>query len=315
MGRRQGGRNGQPASQETYLKTESNHALRGERGGLAICRLLYCLLGSTLFHGALIWAPLPMNAGSAGEDALQPVRVELVDAPRYEAPRQVARQPVLTERPKAASPAKATKTPPKPKRPRAPARPVIRVAKAVPTASKRVHPTPARTRPAKTRPEQPRPEPAPSPEPTGSAKPPEDTRPVNAAAPAWEPAAGNRGNVGAVTEEHLTRGLAKKTSPDRGLAPGAGFSPARYARTVPPRYPGKARRAGWEGTTVIKVRVDPKGAPDRVAVDRTSGFDILDAAAVKAVRRWKFHPARRGLDAVPSWVRIPVAFKLKEDKR
>ena len=63
---------------------------------------------------------------------------------------------------------------------------------------------------------------------------------------------------------------------------------------------------------MLKVLVDPDGAPDRVAVDRTSGFEVLDAAAVKAVQRWKFHPAHRGADAVASWVRIPVAFKLKE---
>ena len=64
---------------------------------------------------------------------------------------------------------------------------------------------------------------------------------------------------------------------------------------------------------MLKVRVDPQGVPDRVTVDRTSGFDVLDKAARKAVRHWRFHPARRGLDAVPSWVRIPVAFRLKED--
>lgn len=66
---------------------------------------------------------------------------------------------------------------------------------------------------------------------------------------------------------------------------------------------------------MLKVLVDPDGAPGRVAVDRTSGFDILDSAAVKAVKRWRFHPARRGVDARASWVRVPVSFKLKEANR
>lgn len=112
----------------------------------------------------------------------------------------------------------------------------------------------------------------------------------------------------------LARGVARETSAGQGLKATAGFSPVRYARTVKPRYPGKARRAGWEGTAVLKVLVDPEGAAGRVTVDRSSGFDVLDAAAVKAVRHWKFHPARRGIDAVSSWVRVPVAFKLKEDQ-
>ena len=279
-------------------------------------RLLYSLLGSTLFHGALLWLPFSMSAGGAGEEALQPVRVELMYAPRSEAPKQVSQQPARAEKPEADSRARAKKTRPKPKRTEALARSNIRVAKTVPTAPKRVNPSPAGTRAAaKVRPKQPRPEPARSPEPTAKAKPAEDTRPEHAAATARKPAGETRGNAGAVTEEHLTRGVAKKTPANHGPQPGAGFSPARYAWTVPPRYPGKARRAGWQGTTVLRVRVDPAGAPDHVAVDRTSGFDVLDAAAVKAVRRWKFHPARRGIDAVASWVRIPVAFKLKEDKR
>ncbi len=308
MGRRQGGRNDQPTSQETYLKTESNHALRGEREGLAIRRFFYCLLGSTLFHGALIWAPLPMNAGTAGEDTLQPVRVELVDAPRSEAPKQVSRQPVHFATPRTAAPAKATQTPPKPKRPRAPGRSGTRVVKAAPTTPKRIDTMPARTQPAAKMPSKPdRTGPERSPAPATAAKSAENG---GRAAPARKPPGET-----AATKAPLPRALAKKTVPGRGVEPGAGFSPARYARTVRPRYPGKARRAGWEGTTVLKVRVDPKGAPERVAVDRTSGFDILDAAAVEAVQRWRFHPARRGRDAVPSWVRIPVAFKLKEDKR
>ena len=279
-------------------------------------RLLYFLLGSTLFHGALMWVPLPMSAGGAGEDAFHPVRVALVDDPRSEAPKRAARPSAKTERPEATSRAGATKTRPNPRPPQATARSGVRVVKAMSTTPKRVDPKPARTQPAaKMQAKQPRPEPARTPERAAAAKPAEDPRPADATAPGREPAGETGGSDGAVTKEHLTRGLAKGTSAERRLEPGAGFRPARYARTVPPRYPGKARRAGWEGTTVLKVRVDPAGAPDRVAVDRTSGFDILDAAAVKAVRRWRFHPARRGIDAVPSWVRVPVAFKLKEDKR
>ncbi len=104
-------------------------------------------------------------------------------------------------------------------------------------------------------------------------------------------------------------------TPAEQVTAGAVFSPVRYARTVKPRYPRKARRAGWEGTTLLKVLVNPDGAPGHVALERTSGFDILDEAAVKAVRRWRFHPARRGVAPLSTWVRIPVAFRLKEVRR
>ena len=65
-------------------------------------RLLYFLLGSTLFHGALLWVPFPMSAGGAREDALQVVRVRLVDPPRTEAskPTGQPRAPRRRDRPR-----------------------------------------------------------------------------------------------------------------------------------------------------------------------------------------------------------------------
>ncbi len=143
----------------------------------------------------------------------------------------------------------------------------------------------------------------------------DNIRSVDGPAPVKIPRGETGSDSNAATTVKLARGGGPKTSAGEDIEAAAGFTPVRYARTVKPRYPGKARRAGWEGTTVLKVRVDPNGAPDRVTVDRTSGFDILDAAAMKAVRRWRFHPARRGIDALSSWVRVPVAFRLKEDKR
>lgn len=87
----------------------------------------------------------------------------------------------------------------------------------------------------------------------------------------------------------------------------------RYARVVKPKYPRKARTEGWEGTTVLKVRVDRGGKPGLIAVDRTSGFEVLDRAAMRAMRRWEFHPARNGDRTVASWVEVPVSFRLEED--
>lgn len=88
----------------------------------------------------------------------------------------------------------------------------------------------------------------------------------------------------------------------------------RYARVVKPKYPRKARTEGWEGTTVLKVRVDRGGRPGLIAVDRSSGFEVLDRAAVRAMRRWEFHPARNGHRTIASWVKVPVSFQLEEDR-
>ena len=278
-------------------------------------RLLYFLLGSTLFHGALLWVPFPMSSGGAGESIAEPLRVRLVAAARPEArpaahtapPGQIERLPA-TPRPESRTPPAAKKQSPAPEPER------ITVARAQPAETKEAAPAPATTPPvAKEPPRKTSNKPSrrlvPAAEPVAAA----DSRPAEAAAPAPEPRVGE--STGAAADARLARGVAPGKSSAPEIEAAAALIPVRYARTNKPRYPGKARRAGWEGTTVLKVLVDSRGAPDRVTVDRTSGFEILDAAAVRAVGRWRFHPARRGGDSVASWVRIPVAFKLKEDKR
>jgi len=79
---------------------------------------------------------------------------------------------------------------------------------------------------------------------------------------------------------------------------------------VKPRYPEAARRAGAQGVTTLRVRVLENGRVGEVVVDRSAGFRDLDFAAVEAVKKWLFEPARHGKDAVSVWVMLPVKFEL-----
>ena len=45
-------------------------------------------------------------------------------------------------------------------------------------------------------------------------------------------------------------------------------------------------------------------------INTSSGSDRLDRAALDAVRRWKFVPARLGDTPVDAWVLVPIAFSL-----
>ena len=283
-------------------------------------RLLYCLLGSTLFHGLLLWTPFPMSAGGAGEPAVRPLRVRLVAESAAEPGRRVSERARQPRRPRKVSQAKARKSPPATERRKTTPRARPRIVAALPAAPRPADPAPVRTEPVvkEQRKEQPRParpDPPGPPKPAAATRPAADLRPAIASVPERDPGGNAGGDETAAREARLARGVAPEKSGAASVDRNAGLSPVRYARTVKPRYPGKARRAGWQGTTVLKVMVGPDGAPGRVTVDRTSGFEILDAAAVKAVSGWRFHPARRGSDSVASWVRVPVAFKLKEDKR
>ncbi len=86
---------------------------------------------------------------------------------------------------------------------------------------------------------------------------------------------------------------------------------AAYLRNPAPVYPAIARRSGDQGTVMLKVLVNPEGAPLRVELDQSSGSKSLDGAALDAVKSWRFVPARRGTQNIEGWVRVPVVFKLE----
>ena len=88
---------------------------------------------------------------------------------------------------------------------------------------------------------------------------------------------------------------------------------AAYLRNAPPRYPLIARRNGVEGTVRLKVFVTREGRPTEVQLDQSSGSAALDTAALDAVKTWQFVPARRGQEAIESWVVVPVVFKLENN--
>jgi TonB family protein len=89
---------------------------------------------------------------------------------------------------------------------------------------------------------------------------------------------------------------------------------ARFRHTPQPEYPEAARRNGTEGRVLLRVLVDEEGRSKAVEISLSSGSRLLDQAAAEAVKRWRFSPARYGDSPTPSWVRIPVDFRLKEAK-
>lgn len=76
----------------------------------------------------------------------------------------------------------------------------------------------------------------------------------------------------------------------------------------PPRYPTGSADDYESGTVVVVLDVDPEGAISKVAMDRSSGYPRLDAAAIEAAAAWRFTPAQEGGKPVRSRVRVPVTF-------
>lgn len=86
---------------------------------------------------------------------------------------------------------------------------------------------------------------------------------------------------------------------------------ADYLSNPAPTYPPASRATGEQGKVFLSVQVSPTGEALDVRLRVGSGFDRLDAAAMEAVRRWKFVAARQGAEAVTAWVVVPISFSLR----
>ncbi|MCA3271807.1 MAG: energy transducer TonB [Roseomonas sp.] len=155
---------------------------------------------------------------------------------------------------------------------------------------------------------QPQPEPAPEPEqPRQVAEvppPAPERRPparASAAQPSPQPVRLNAG----------LQGMESFTLEGR-VAPPEALDAARNRR---PPYPESSRRRGEEGVVRVELLVDPNGRVADVRILESSGFGTLDAAAVQAVRDWRFRPAQRAGVPVAGSITTAVHFRLETARR
>jgi len=98
-------------------------------------------------------------------------------------------------------------------------------------------------------------------------------------------------------------------APESSLPPLKKAAPI-YLKNPAPKYPRTAKRRGYEGTVLLEVLVDQKGMVKDLRLFQSSGYNILDRAAINSVKKWVFEPGRRGDEAVEMWVKVPVRFRL-----
>ena len=88
---------------------------------------------------------------------------------------------------------------------------------------------------------------------------------------------------------------------------------ADYLNNPRPPYPMVARRMGYHGKVVLDVEVLSEGKAGDVKLHQSSGYDILDNAALQTVKTWRFTPARRFGQAVTQRFLVPIKFSLEDN--
>lgn len=139
--------------------------------------------------------------------------------------------------------------------------------------------------------------------------------PVSAPIPTSEPAPPAAESKPLVSVPAVTPVVAS----ERPSAPARSDPLADYRRQLTdlfarmPEYPRIAAMRGWEGEVRLRLKVARKGNLIGVALDRSSGFDVLDQHALALLEgHGSLPPLPESLEASEIQVVVPVHYRLKK---
>ena len=78
-----------------------------------------------------------------------------------------------------------------------------------------------------------------------------------------------------------------------------------------PEYSEEARKAKWQGASLLQVVIDENGVPQNIQIIRPLGLG-LDQKAIEAVQKWRFKPGLKDGNPVPTSAVIEVNFRLAQ---
>lgn len=98
-----------------------------------------------------------------------------------------------------------------------------------------------------------------------------------------------------------------------GSLPSGADGDLRWLEGGRPTYPGGAKARGVEGWVEVEYTVRADGSVEDVRVFASEPEGVFDAAAVAAVRTWRYRPLREDGEAVDTpGVRSRLDFRLGE---
>jgi protein TonB len=91
---------------------------------------------------------------------------------------------------------------------------------------------------------------------------------------------------------------------------GGEVQPPKKIKDVRPDYPMAARNARIEGTVILEAVIDTRGVVADVKVLKS--IPLLDAAALEAVKQWRYQATMLNGEAVPIVMTVTVNFGLEK---
>lgn len=87
-----------------------------------------------------------------------------------------------------------------------------------------------------------------------------------------------------------------------------------FERLMEREYPPALRRAGIGGTVALWVTLDAEGVVRDISVKDSSGYEALDAIAVRISRQLRFTPALNNGKALPIRIAYTVTFSTRDGR-
>ena len=84
--------------------------------------------------------------------------------------------------------------------------------------------------------------------------------------------------------------------------------------TPPPEYPLEVACEGLGGRVALFVTIGTDGTVTGAQMRQGSGQPLLDAAALEAVRGWRFRPATANGQPVEAGIQVPITFNVPPDE-
>ena len=141
--------------------------------------------------------------------------------------------------------------------------------------------------------------------------------PAVTAIPASQPTVTTAESTGAVaskekeTNQSMTKPMDLEPSSVAVEPGGPVITQARYRGTpIPEEYPLMARRRGWQGTVMVEVWLDANGEQIKREILQSSGYALLDQAALRSVARNQFTPYTINGVGHPARLHLPVIYTL-----
>lgn len=110
--------------------------------------------------------------------------------------------------------------------------------------------------------------------------------------------------------ELTTQTVAKHAAKQQlqGGKPMVSSSSIHFIKNPAPKRPRIAQRNQWTGNSVVILEIDARGYPIKVSLERSSGHEVLDKAALEAAQNVKIHPYIENGQTIAIRHRIDYAF-------